>query len=313
MLFLLRNHRKALLVFTTIQFISNNKKLNPMRILKITRMLFALGLAMSVAMSCSDDDDNTDPVAETNNIQLKEAGALGKVLTDKDGRTLYFFSKDAAGTSVCTGNCEVTWPVFSATDLTKIDAGLTAGDFASITRADGKPQTTYKGWPLYYFKDDAAAGDVKGENVGGIWFVAKTDYTVMLANTQLVGLDGKSYKPDLTEGTGETQFFVDDLGRTLYAFARDSSGINNWTTNDPAKDATWPIYEVSELKGLPSNLDKTMFATIDVFGKKQLTYKGWPLYYFGPDEMKRGMTKGVSVPRPGVWPIVNKDSPNAPK
>lgn len=313
MLFLLRNHRKALLVFTTIQFISNNKKLNPMRILKITRVLFALGLAMSVAMSCSDDDDNTDPVAEPNNIQLKEAGSLGKVLTDKDGRTLYFFSKDAAGTSVCTGNCEVNWPVFSAADLTKIDANLTAGDFASITRADGKPQTTYKGWPLYYFKDDAAAGDVKGENVGGIWFVAKTDYTVMLANTQLVGNDGKSYKSDLTEGTGETQFFTDDMGRTLYAFARDSSGINNWTTNDPQKDATWPIYEVSELKGLPSNLDKTMFATIDVFGKKQLTYKGWPLYYFGPDEMKRGMTKGVSVPRPGVWPIVNKDSPNAPK
>jgi predicted lipoprotein with Yx(FWY)xxD motif len=285
-----------------------------MKILQMTRLLFALGMFMSVAISCSDDDDqDPDPVTPTNDIQLKDNQTLGKILTDKDGKTLYFFSKDAAGTSVCSGNCEVTWPVFSATDLTKLDAGLTAGDFATITRADGKPQTTYKGWPLYYFKDDAAAGDVKGENVGGVWFVAKTDYTVMLANAQLVGLDGKSYKADYTEGTADTQFFVDDMGRTLYAFARDSSGINNWTTNDPVKDATWPIYEVSELKGLPSNLDKTMFATIDVFGKKQLTYKGWPLYYFGPDEMKRGMTKGVSVPRPGVWPIVNKDSPNAPK
>ena len=287
-----------------------------MKIFNLSRTVFALGFLMSVVIACSDDDPATDPIPAVNNdIQLKDNSTLGKILTDKDGKTLYFFSKDANGNSACSGNCESTWPVFAVADLSKlkIDGGLTAGDFANITRADGKPQTTYKGWPLYYFANDAAAGETKGENVGGIWFVAKTDYTIMLANAQLVGNDGKSYKPDLTEGTGETQFFVDGMGRTLYAFARDSSGINNWTTNDPQKDGTWPIYEVSEVKGHPSNLDKTTFATIDVFGKKQLTYKGWPLYYFGPDEMKRGMTKGVSVPRPGVWPIVNKDSPNAPK
>jgi len=190
---------------------------------------------------------------------------------------------------------------------------MTASDFANITRADGKPQTTYKGWPLYYFKNDVAPGDLKGENVGGIWFVAKTDYTIMLANAQLVGMDGKSYKADNTEGTGASQFFVDGMGRTLYAFARDSSNNNNFTTNDPVKDATWPIYVSEKIEGLPSGVDKALFETIDVFGKKQLTYKGWPLYYFGADDMKRGMTKGVSVPRPGVWPIVNKESPNAPK
>ncbi|MCF2490506.1 hypothetical protein [Dyadobacter sp. CY347] len=287
-----------------------------MKIFNLSRTVFALGFLMSLVIACSDDDPDTDPIpAVTNDIQLKDNSTLGKILTDKDGKTLYFFTKDAAGTSTCSGNCEVTWPVFAIADISKlkIDGGLTAGDFANITRADGKPQTTYKGWPLYYYKNDAAAGEANGENVGGIWFVAKTDYTIMLANTQLVGLDGKSYKPDLTEGTGETQFFVDDMGRTLYAFARDSSGINNWTTNDPEKDKTWPIYGADEIKGIPSGVDKALFSTIDVFGKKQLTYKGWPLYYFGPDEMKRGMTKGVSVPRPGVWPIVNKDSPNAPK
>ena len=32
--------------------------------------------------------------------------------------------------------------------------GLKAGDFGSITRADGKKQTTYKGLPLYYFAGD---------------------------------------------------------------------------------------------------------------------------------------------------------------
>ncbi|WP_439556377.1 COG4315 family predicted lipoprotein [Dyadobacter sp.] len=285
-----------------------------MKILSITRMLFLLGALLAVTVSCSDDDGEEAPVTP-NDIMLKENGSLGKVLTDKNGKTLYFFTKDAGNTSVCTGPCLAAWPVFSVANPAslKLDAGLKASDFANITRTDGATQTTYKGWPLYYFANDAAPGEVKGEGVNNAWYVAKAKYTVMLSNAQLVGNDGKSYKADYTEGTGETQFLVDSLGRTLYAFARDSSMNNNWTTNDATHDATWPIYEVASIDDIPSALDKTQFGTITVFGKKQLTYKGWPLYYFGADAMTKGMTKGVSVPRPGVWPIVNKESPVAPK
>ncbi len=32
-------------------------------------------------------------------------------------------------------------------------------------------QTTYNGWPLYYFAEDAAAGDVNGQGVGDKWYV----------------------------------------------------------------------------------------------------------------------------------------------
>lgn len=284
-----------------------------MKIFSTSRLLVALGLLMAVSFSCSDDNDDPTPTPVSNDVQLKDVAALGKVLTDKDGRTLYFFSKDAAGTSACSGGCLTNWPIYAVADLStmKLDAGLDKADFANITRADGKAQTTYKGWPLYYFKDDAAAGEAKGEGVGTIWYVAKTDYTIMLANAQLVGNDGKSYKSDYTEGTAETQFFVDGMGRTLYAFANDKNKKNSYTKSDFSNDATWPIY-TADLKSLPSTVDKTLFSTIDVFGKKQLTYKGWPLYYFGPDGPTRGATKGVSVPKPGIWPIVNKDSPVAP-
>jgi hypothetical protein len=55
-----------------------------------------------------------------------------------------------------------------------------------------------------------------------------------------------------------------------------------------------------------------LFGTIDVFGKKQLTYNGWPLYYFGDDEGAVGANKGVSVPKPGIWPIAAKDIAAAP-
>ena len=283
-----------------------------MKFLSTSRLIFLLGLMLTLTVSCSDDDEENAPVP--NDLQLKETTA-GKVLTDKDGRTLYFFTKDFAGTSTCSGNCAVTWPVFSISNMStaKLDAGLSAADFGTITRTDGATQTTYKGWPLYYYKDDAAAGQVNGEGVGTVWFVAKTNYTVLMGNGQLVGNDGKSYKSDYTEGTAETQFLTDGSGLTLYAFARDSSNNNNFTTNVADHDATWPIYVADQIGEIPSTLDKSQFGTIEVFGKKQLTYKGWPLYYFGPDAKTRGATKGVSVPRPGVWPIVNKNSPNAPK
>jgi len=30
---------------------------------------------------------------------------------------------------------------------------------------------TYNGWPLYYYEKDKAAGDVTGQDVGGVWYV----------------------------------------------------------------------------------------------------------------------------------------------
>jgi predicted lipoprotein with Yx(FWY)xxD motif len=49
---------------------------------------------------------------------------------------------------------------------------VTEGDFGAITREDGKRQTTYKGWPLYYYAGDKAPGDVLGQGLGNVWFVA---------------------------------------------------------------------------------------------------------------------------------------------
>ena len=34
-------------------------------------------------------------------------------------------------------------------------------------------QWNYKGHPVYYYIDDKAAGDMKGEGKGGVWHVAK--------------------------------------------------------------------------------------------------------------------------------------------
>jgi predicted lipoprotein with Yx(FWY)xxD motif len=273
------------------------------------QLKFLLFSSLSLA-ACNKNDDTAPPQQVAKGVILTTNATYGPILTDSAGNTLYFFSLDANGNSACSGNCVVAWPVYYTPTATA-DAGLNKADFATIVRSDGTPQTTYKGWPLYYYQIDAKPGDVNGENVNNVWFVAKPNYTLMLANNQLVGNDGKQYKSDYTEGTGLTQYFTDGMGRTVYAFTPDKFNQNNYTKPDFSNNATWPIYE-TDVNDLPSVVNKDDVGVIDIFGKKQLTYKGWPLYYFGPDA-ERGDTKGVSVPTPGFWPYVNLQSTPAPE
>jgi uncharacterized surface protein with fasciclin (FAS1) repeats len=237
--------------------------------------------------------------------QLSSHAQLGNILTDSRGMTLYFLSRDAKDISNCTGTCLNNWPLFYS-ENPRLGEGLAASDFGSIDRGDGVMQTTYKGWPLYYFVNDTKAGDVTGEGRSNVWFVAKPDYTIMLANNQLTGNDGKNYKGDYTEGDETIQYFTDAFGRTLYTWTRDFTNTNKFTRADFSNNANWPVYEQEGIV-LPSILDASLFSVTDVYGRKQLTYKGWPLYYFGADGTVRGNTKGVSVPMPGVWPVARQN------
>ena len=258
--------------------------------------------------SCKKSTESTPPDPEVPNpsLQLATSTTFGNVFTDGDGKTLYFFAIDATGDSGCTGGCALTWPVYYAGNETA-PTGITATDMATITRADGTKQTTFKGWPMYYYAGDTKKSDINGDGIGGTWFVAKPDYSVVFANKQLVGLDGKNYMSDSKEGTALTTYMTDPNGRTLYAFAPDKYNLNTFTKPDLSNNAVWPIFE-SEILNVPSIIKKDFMVQITSIGKKQLTYKGHPLYYFGPDA-KRGDTKGVSVPAPGVWPVITLNTP----
>lgn len=268
-------------------------------------------LISPLLFSCDKEDMKETP--DPNAIQLLNTSNFGQILTDDKGKTLYFFSRDSKNASTCEGGCLNAWPIFYAEVLT-LDEGLDEADFAIITRSNGEKQSTYKGWPLYYFANDTEPGNVNGDGANDIWWVAKPDYTVMIANSQLIGADGNNYILNDTGayvvGAGNTFYLTDDIGNTLYGFTKDKFDKNKYTKDDFSNNGTWPIYE-TELAELPGKLNKEDFGVIDVFGKKQLTFHGWPLYYFGNDNA-RGDNKGVSVPRPGVWPVVNTDTQDAP-
>jgi predicted lipoprotein with Yx(FWY)xxD motif len=252
-------------------------------------------------------------------VKLATSSTLGNYLVDKNGSTLYFFSNDYNGRTSCLTGCETLWPYFYAGELTQADlgTGLDIADFDTI-QVNGVAQTRYKTWPLYYYAPAGSGGNVKeaagqtgGEGMYNVWYVAKPDYSIMLENAQLVGNDGIDYTSDYTPGTGKTLYFTDARGVALYSFTKDSANMNKFTKADFSNNSFWPIYETT-LGSVPSTLDKSLFSSITVFGHTQITYKGWPLYYFGADNATHGDNKGVSVPTPGIWHVAVKDASSAP-
>ncbi|GAA3865233.1 hypothetical protein GCM10022381_06240 [Leifsonia kafniensis] len=103
------------------------------------------------------------------------SSSLGMIVVDGTGMTVYVFDNDTAnsGKSACEGNCAASWPAVTTTG-TPTAEGVT-GTLGTITLPDGAKQVTLNGLPLYRYAPDTAAGDVKGQGVGGIWWVVGPD------------------------------------------------------------------------------------------------------------------------------------------
>ena len=111
---------------------------------------------------------------------MKIKTAVGPVLADAKGLTLYWYAKDTKMTSACTGSCATAWPPVIGKPEAAMGVRL-VGKFGTINRANGVLQATYKGHPLYTYAGDSAPGQVKGNGVGGIWHVLHVNPTDAVA------------------------------------------------------------------------------------------------------------------------------------
>jgi predicted lipoprotein with Yx(FWY)xxD motif len=107
--------------------------------------------------------------------ELKTASSsFGQIVVDAQGRTVYFFGKDAAnsGKSACgsNGGCIGLWPAVTTTSASPSVNGVT-GQVGTITRDDGSKQLTLNGLPVYTFSGDSKAGDTNGQNYMNLWWV----------------------------------------------------------------------------------------------------------------------------------------------
>ena len=107
-------------------------------------------------------------------VDLKTASSsAGNIVVDAKGISVYFFTKDVkdSGTSACTGACLTAWPPVTSTSATPAAEGVT-GTVGTITTPDGAKQLTLNGLPLYYFEKDKNPGDVLGQGVNDVWYLA---------------------------------------------------------------------------------------------------------------------------------------------
>ncbi|NOU95336.1 hypothetical protein GC093_19200 [Paenibacillus sp. LMG 31456] len=218
--------------------------------------------------------------AQYASIRIATDAALGSYLVDGAGKTLYMFMKDTPDVSTCKDQCVTNWPVYYSESI-QVPSELKAADFKTIVREDGKKQTTYQGWPLYYFAKDEKAGDVKGQGVNQVWMVL--NHSAVTVASQ--------------EGLGK--YIADSRGMALYLYTKDSTNLSVCKGNC---EVNWPIFYTEHLPVM-GDLKAADFATITrEDGTKQTTYQGWPLYYYVKDT-KPGEVKGQDVGK--VWYVID--------
>ena len=110
--------------------------------------------------------------------------SLGSVLTNARGFTVYWFAKDTATNSACSGACAAAWPPVLGMPQAASGVKLT-GKLGEIKRADGSMQATYDGHPLYLFAGDSEPGQANGNAVdgfGALWYAIKIGTSTTASN-----------------------------------------------------------------------------------------------------------------------------------
>src|SRR2546422_442272 len=116
----------------------------------------ALGLVMVLPAAAQT------PASPT--VKVATDPALGKILVDGRGMTLYLYSRDTKGTSNCYDACEARWPILRPpADGKPTGSPDVNGTLGTIARKDNTMQVTYNDIPLYFFTPDEKVGDTKGQ------------------------------------------------------------------------------------------------------------------------------------------------------
>jgi predicted lipoprotein with Yx(FWY)xxD motif len=124
--------------------------------------------------TASSPSPSTAPAAGATALSVRST-ALGTILTDGRGFTLYAFGADKGTTSNCSGACATAWPPVTTTSISpQIGTGVKQSLVGQTTRADHTKQLTYAGHPVYLFVHDSAPGSTSGQGLqafGARWDV----------------------------------------------------------------------------------------------------------------------------------------------
>jgi predicted lipoprotein with Yx(FWY)xxD motif len=101
--------------------------------------------------------------------------AVGPLLANRSGYTVYMFVKDKTRKDVCRKikNCEKDWPAVTTTVKPIAGPGVKKSLLSSIPYKGKLREVTYKGHPLHTYRFDASKGSViniGNRQFGGAWY-----------------------------------------------------------------------------------------------------------------------------------------------
>jgi predicted lipoprotein with Yx(FWY)xxD motif len=254
-----------------------------MRLLSKHTFFIAIGLVLVMVVSACGSTTSTGSTpsaptatpttASTSTVQTAQATVNGKtttILTDTQGKTLYYFTPDTAAKVACTAACAQTWPplLFTGSGTPTSSTSL-PGTLSTLSDTNGT-QVEYGGYLLYTYSGDTAAGQTKGEGLFGKWYVATSDLASFAVRLATATVKGKA----------ET-ILATPQGLTLYYFTPDSTTKTACTGGCPK---VWPplLFTGSGTPLGDASLSGPLSALTDANGN-QVQYNGHLLYTYSGD------------------------------
>ena len=242
----------------------------------------------------SEEKEDETKVSGPAAIGVASNPALGDMLVDSEGLTLYLFTVDERNKSNCTGGCATTWPPLLTIGDPTAGEGVSADHLGTLERDDGSTQVTYNGRPLYYFSFDNAPGDANGQDSRDVWYVV-SPFGGPVQSNALVNVAAHN-----TVGT----VLADRSGRTQYLFTPDNRGVSNCTGGCAM---FWPPLLTIGDPTAGEGVSADHLGTLDRDdGSTQVTYNGWPIYYFAFDNAPGDANGQASR---DVWYVISNQTP----
>jgi predicted lipoprotein with Yx(FWY)xxD motif len=254
-----------------------------MRLLSKHTFFIAIGLVLVMVVSACGSTTSTGSTpsaptatpttASTSTVHTAQATVNGKtttILTDTQGKTLYYFTPDTAAKVACTAACAQTWPplLFTGSGTPTSSTSL-PGTLSTLSDTNGT-QVEYGGYLLYTYSGDTAAGQTNGEGLFGKWYVATPDLASFAVRLATATVKGKA----------ET-ILATPQGLTLYYFTPDSTTKTACTGGCPK---VWPplLFTGSGTPLGDASLSGPLSALTDANGN-QVQYNGHLLYTYSGD------------------------------
>lgn len=230
-------------------------------------------------------------------LRIAQIDGFSPVLVNGKGRTIYRFDRDSNDppTTTCVEACLETWQPVLAPNGVEVDAGIEEDLVGTVTRPEGDEQLTLNGWPMYYFHEDLKLGQTAGHGTGNAWFAISPSGGRAEKGSGGTSTTNKPQVLRVAEVDGlDPAVVVNAKGRTIYRFQKDG--------NNPPRTAcvgdclkTWqPVLAPNGVQ-VDEGIDTDLVGVVTrPDGSKQLTLKGWPLYYFHKD-LSLGQIAGHGV------------------